>query len=326
MTCENENATATFGSLRDAFSAFKRADAAQAPASGAGKVSAPAPAAGYGSLSSAIAASGVQSPASAAVGAASTSSLAAAVKASQCRSAGESGSQATMPVAERFVSINGEGACAGKLAAFIRFTGCNLRCGYCDTMWANAPGAAAQGETPQQLVAWVRQAGVECVTLTGGEPVLQPLLPQLVERLLGEPGPGGCGLRVEIETNGAADLGELAALRARIGGAAPGSLSFTVDWKLPSSGMEQRMLPANFSLLDARDTVKFVCGQGDLPRVLDVARQLDLPGRVPVYLSPCFGDIEPARIVEFMQENRMTWATAQVQLHKVIWPDVERGV
>lgn len=266
MTCENENATATYGSLHDAFSASQR------------------------------------------------------------RNVDQPGSQATMPVAERFVSINGEGACAGKLAAFVRFAGCNLRCGYCDTMWANVPGAAAKGETPEQLAAWVRQTGVECVTLTGGEPVLQPLLPQLVELLLGEPGPNERGLRVEIETNGAADLGELAALRARIGDAAPGALSFTVDWKLPSSGMEQRMLPANFRLLDTRDTVKFVCGQGDLPCALEVARQLDLPGRVPVYLSPCFGDIEPARIVEFMQENQMTWATAQVQLHKVIWPDVERGV
>lgn len=336
MTCENENAT--FGSLHDAFSAFKRTDGAQTSAFGAGKTSAPSPATVHGSLSAAIAASGsltsefvaadgVQTAARIpAADRAPASSLADAVRASQRRNAGESGARATMPVAERFVSINGEGACAGKLAAFIRFTGCNLRCGYCDTMWANAPGAAAQGETPQQLVAWVRQAGVECVTLTGGEPVLQPLLPQLVELLLGELGPTGCGLRVEIETNGAADLGELAALRARIGNAAPGRLSFTVDWKLPSSGMEQQMLPANFRLLDACDTVKFVCGQGDLPRVLEVARQLDLPGRVPVYLSPCFGDIEPARIVEFMQENRMTWATAQVQLHKVIWPDVERGV
>ena len=360
MTCENENATATYGSLHDAFSAFKRADGAQAPAFGAGKTSAPAPATVHGSLSAAIAASGslmselvaadgaqtasltpvagaapvsvpvavqgVQSSASAVVGAAPASSLAAAVRASQRRSADQPSSRATMPVAERFVSINGEGACAGKLAAFIRFTGCNLRCGYCDTMWANVPGAAAKDETPEQLAAWVRQTGVECVTLTGGEPVLQPLLPQLVELLLVEPGPNGRGLRVEIETNGAADLGELAALRARVGDAAPGSLSFTVDWKLPSSGMEQQMLPANFRLLGARDTVKFVCGQGDLPRALEVARQLDLPGRVPVYLSPCFGDIEPARIVEFMQENRMTWATAQVQLHKVIWPDVERGV
>lgn len=360
MTCENENATATYGSLHDAFSAFKRTDGAQASAPGAGKASAPASATVHGSLSAAIAASGsltselvavdgvqtasltpaagaapvsvpvavhgARSSASAAVGATPASLLAAAFKVSQRRSADQSGSQAAMPVAERFVSINGEGACAGKLAAFIRFAGCNLRCGYCDTMWANVPGAAAKGETPEQLAAWVRQTGVECVTLTGGEPVLQPLLPQLVELLLGEPGPCERGLRVEIETNGAADLGELAALRARIGDATPGVLSFTVDWKLPSSGMEQRMLPANFRLLDTRDTVKFVCGQGDLPRALEVARQLDLPGRVPVYLSPCFGDIEPARIVEFMQENQMTWATAQVQLHKVIWPDVERGV
>ena len=120
MTCENENATATYGSLHDAFSASQR------------------------------------------------------------RSVDQPSSRATMPVAERFVSINGEGACAGKLAAFVRFTGCNLRCGYCDTMWANVPGAAAKGETPEQLAAWVRQTGVECVTLTGGEPVLQPLLPQLV--------------------------------------------------------------------------------------------------------------------------------------------------
>ena len=256
MACENENATATYGSLHDAFSAFKRADGAQTSAFGGGKAlaSAPAPATVHGSLSAAIAASGsltsepvaadgvqtaalapaagaapvsapgaaygAQSSASAAADRAPASSLAAAFKALQRRNAGESDSRATVPVAERFVSINGEGACAGKLAAFVRFTGCNLRCGYCDTMWANAPGVAAQGETPQQLAAWVRQAGVECVTLTGGEPVLQPLLPQLVELLLGEPGPNERGLRVEIETNGAADLGELAALRARIGDAA----------------------------------------------------------------------------------------------------------
>ena len=233
---------------------------------------------------------------------------------------------ATMPVAEKFVSINGEGQCAGKLAAFIRFAGCNLRCSYCDTMWANESGVPAQRESVEQLVVWVRDSGVACVTLTGGEPVLQPLLPQLVEALLAERGPSGCGLRVEIETNGAADLHELAALRECLAGAARGELTFTVDWKLPSSGMESRMLPKNFSLLGKRDTVKFVCAESDLPRVLEVAQWLDLPGRVPVYLSPCFGAIEPARIVEFMQEHRMTWACAQLQLHKIIWPNIEKGV
>ena len=235
-------------------------------------------------------------------------------------------SSAAMPVVEKFVSINGEGQCAGKLAAFIRFAGCNLRCSYCDTMWANEPGVPVQPERVEQLVTWVRTCGVECVTLTGGEPVLQPLLSQLVEALLAEQGPSGHGLRVEIETNGAADLGELAALRERLAGTLLGKLTFTVDWKLPSSGMENRMLPKNFRLLDMRDTVKFVCAESDLPRMLEVAQQLDLPGRVPVYVSPCFGAIEPARIVEFMQKHQMIWACAQLQLHKIIWPNTEKGV
>ena len=295
----------------------------------------------------------------------------------------------SMPVAEKFVSINGEGQCAGKLAAFIRFVGCNLRCSWCDTMWANgeiadgssitadtagavasvsadcgAPAAVALGsgkvaganvaaaedsldeasspfgetvrgvsangytaESVSDLLSWVRGAGVECVTLTGGEPVLQPALPQLVQALLAESGPSGHGLRVEIETNGSVDLAPLVQLRRSTEGACPGMLTFTVDWKLPASGQEQAMLPANFALLDMRDTVKFVCGgSADLQRMLEVARKLNLPGRVPVYLSPVFGSIEPAEIVAFVQEHKLTWATVQLQLHKLIWPNVERGV
>lgn len=240
----------------------------------------------------------------------------------------EASADCTFPVAERFVSVNGEGRAAGKLAAFIRFTGCNLACSYCDTMWANAPVAADRAErvSVADLVAWARETRVECITLTGGEPVLQPELPRLVRALLAEPGPLGRGLRVEIETNGAADLCELASLREECA-SLPGSLTFTVDWKLPASGMEDRMLRENFTPLDARDTVKFVCGgEGDLIRMLEVSRELGLPNRVPVYLSPVFGRLDPARIVDFMQDNNLTWATAQLQLHKIIWPGVEKGV
>lgn len=240
----------------------------------------------------------------------------------------EASADRPLPVAERFVSVNGEGRAAGKLAAFIRFTGCNLECSYCDTMWANAPVAADRAErvSVADLVAWARETRVECITLTGGEPVLQPELPRLVRALLAEPGPLGRGLRVEIETNGAADLCELASLREECA-SLPGSLAFTVDWKLPASGMEDRMLRENFALLDARDTVKFVCGgEGDLVRMLEVSRELGLPNRVPVYLSPVFGRLDPARIVDFMQDNNLTWATAQLQLHKIIWPGVEKGV
>lgn len=240
----------------------------------------------------------------------------------------EASADCTLPVAERFVSVNGEGRAAGKLAAFIRFTGCNLACSYCDTMWANAPVAADRAErvSVADLVAWARETRVERITLTGGEPALQPELPRLVRALLAEPGPLGRGLRVEIETNGAADLCELTRLREECA-SLPGSLTFTVDWKLPASGMEDRMLRENFALLDARDTVKFVCGgEGDLVRMLEMSRELGLPNRVPVYLSPVFGRLDPARIVDFMQDNNLIWATAQLQLHKIIWPGVEKGV
>ena len=239
------------------------------------------------------------------------------------------GRPGAMPVAERFVSINGEGRSAGKLAAFIRFTGCNLRCSYCDTMWANEPGAAEAAEALciDDLVAWVRETRACRVTLTGGEPAIQPLLPDLIAALLAEDGPDGCGLAVEVETNGAADLAPLVAVRERLSATARGTLSLTVDWKLPASGMERHMIAGNFALLDGCDTVKFVCGgEGDLSRALEVARDLDLPGRVAVYLSPVFDSIEPAAIVRFMQRNDMRWATMQLQLHKIIWPNVEKGV
>ena len=239
------------------------------------------------------------------------------------------GRPGAMPVAERFVSINGEGRSAGKLAAFIRFTGCNLRCSYCDTMWANEPCAAEAAEALciDDLVAWVRETRACRVTLTGGEPAIQPLLPDLIAALLAEDGPDGCGLAVEVETNGAADLAPLVAVREHLSATARGTLSLTVDWKLPASGMERHMIAGNFALLDGCDTVKFVCGgEGDLSRALEVARELDLPGRVAVYLSPVFDSIEPAAIVRFMQRNDMRWATMQLQLHKIIWPNVEKGV
>ena len=65
---------------------------------------------------------------------------------------------------------------------------------------------------------------------------------------------------------------------------------------------------------------------GELAQMLEVSRELGLPNRVPVYLSPVFGRLDPARIVDFMQDNNIIWATAQLQLHKIIWPGVEKGV
>ena len=112
-----------------------------------------------------------------------------------------------LPVVERFVSVNGEGPRAGRLAAFIRFAGCNLACSWCDTAWANVGKCEHEDMTPRSLVEWVSDTGVSCVTLTGGEPALQPGLPALVSALLASGSWGfGNGRAVEIETNGAVDL------------------------------------------------------------------------------------------------------------------------
>ena len=78
-----------------------------------------------------------------------------------------------MKVVEKFTSINGEGTRAGELAVFIRFKGCNLRCSYCDTMWANEPECPYKEETPEEILNYVLGTGIHNVTLTGGEPLMQ---------------------------------------------------------------------------------------------------------------------------------------------------------
>jgi len=226
------------------------------------------------------------------------------------------------PVVERFTSINGEGTHAGRLAAFIRFRGCMLACSYCDTVWANRTDAPAEMLGIRDIVSFVEASPASCVTLTGGEPLMQDGIDALLEALLADP-----SRYVEIETNGAVPLEYFASLRQRLVGAAPERLSFTMDCKLPSSGMDDQMVPENYEVLDARDTVKFVIGdEDDFAAVLQIIDRFNLQERCQVYLSPVFGQMDPARIVEFMQDNGLDRATLQLQLHKIIWPHVDRGV
>lgn len=220
-----------------------------------------------------------------------------------------------MRVAEKFISINGEGTRAGELAVFVRFTGCNLRCSYCDTMWANEPGCPYEDMSPAQICDYVRSTGIKNVTLTGGEPLLQKDMGELIGLLIKE-----CGVRVEIETNGAVDLRPFSELPE-------GRPVFTMDYKLPSSGCEDRMITENFSVLEAEDTVKFVSGSpADLERAGEIIEKYGLLDRCHVYFSPVFGRIEPVEIVEFMLNKRMNKARIQIQMHKVIWDPGERGV
>ncbi|MCM1530042.1 MAG: putative 7-carboxy-7-deazaguanine synthase QueE [Alistipes sp.] len=217
------------------------------------------------------------------------------------------------PVAEKFVSINGEGRRAGELAVFIRFRKCNLSCTYCDTRWANTESCPAEMMSAEEIAGYVSSSGVKNVTLTGGEPLLQSGLYRLIELLM----ESGC--RVEIETNGSMPIAGLCGRKFRPG--------FTLDYKLPGSGMEQHMLTDNYEYLTGNDTVKFVAGsRDDLKKAAEIIEKYDLRKKCSVYFSPVFGSVEPAEIVDFMVENRLNDVRLQLQLHKFIWDPEKRGV
>lgn len=217
-------------------------------------------------------------------------------------------------VCEKFVSINGEGRRAGQLAVFIRFKGCNLSCSYCDTMWANEANAPFELMTSQEIYDYILSSKVRNVTLTGGEPLLCDGIAELLKVLK-----INANLRVEVETNGAVDLKQFCNAACRP--------CFTMDYKLPSSGMESGMVLDNFDLLDRDDCVKFVAGsEEDLNRAKQIIDEYNLTQKCGVYLSPVFGAIEPVKIVEFMTEHNMNDVNMQIQMHKVIWDPDKRGV
>lgn len=246
---------------------------------------------------------------------------------------------ATLPVVERFVSINGEGLRAGRLAAFIRMAGCNLTCSWCDTQWANVKDCPHENLTVSDLVSWVSESGVSCVTLTGGEPVLQPLLGDLIEglALCDTWGVSQYDTQeavkqkrvIEIETNGSLDLASLDALRRSLTAQLriPTTIAFTVDCKLPASGMFDEMLTSNYALLTMQDAVKFVvANKQDLEVALNEIQTYELSSKSEVFFSPVAGSIDPADIVAFMQAHTLSTVRLQLQLHKIIWPHVDKGV
>ena len=154
-----------------------------------------------------------------------------------------------MKVVEKFISINGEGKRAGELAVFTRFKGCNLRCSYCDTLWALEPDCPFQEESPEEVTQYILNTRIKNVTLTGGEPLIQPEIKKLIQLILSS----DPNIRLEIETNGAVLIKDFRVENSS-------RLSFTMDYKLPSSGFENSMKLDNFQHLTRNDSVKFVAG------------------------------------------------------------------
>jgi 7-carboxy-7-deazaguanine synthase len=217
-------------------------------------------------------------------------------------------------VVEKFISINGEGPLSGQLVVFIRFAGCNLNCSYCDTTWANVEDVCYDFMDPLDIYKYIKSTEIRNVTLTGGEPLLQEGIIELLEMLSKDR-----WLHVEIETNGSVPLTEFVNIE--------NPPSFNMDYKLPSSNMEDEMNLNNFEYLSYKDTVKFVCGSiEDLQKSKFIIDKYELSDKTSVYISPVFGQIDLEKIVAFMVDNKMNGVNLQVQLHKIIWDPNKRGV
>lgn len=217
-------------------------------------------------------------------------------------------------VVEKFVSINGEGMHAGELAVFIRFKGCNLKCSYCDTMWANEENAKFEVMNIDEILNYLDEQKIERVTLTGGEPLLQEHIDKLLIALSEK------SYKIEIETNGSVDIGRFKDLDLL-------GVTFTMDYKLPSSQMESEMDSYNLREVNFSDVVKFVAGtKEDLDTFRTIVECYDLLDKTNVILSPSFTDVEPKDLVDYIIKHNMNGVKMQLQMHKYIWSPETKGV
>jgi 7-carboxy-7-deazaguanine synthase len=218
-----------------------------------------------------------------------------------------------MKVNEIFLSIQGETSSAGQPTVFVRFTGCNLRCTYCDTTYAYEEG---ETKTPEEVLASIRLFRYKRVCITGGEPLLQPRgeMQRLLDRLAEH------GYEVSIETDGSVNIDKVT-LRPR--------QRFILDMKTPGSGMSGRMDFANLKrVVPDRDEIKFVVGSREdfdwsLERIAEHGLWPEKGYRL--LFSPVFGALEMKRLVEWILESGID-ARFQVQLHKFVWDPAQRGV
>jgi 7-carboxy-7-deazaguanine synthase len=225
-----------------------------------------------------------------------------------------------MVVSEIFRSIQGESSYAGLPCVFVRLTGCNLRCTWCDTAYAFYGGTRMN---PEEILARVRElsgpsAGADMlVELTGGEPLLQPESVTLAQRLLDG------GYRVLIETSGERPVGML-----------PRSVVKIVDVKCPDSGEADTFQMDNLQALDAKDEIKFViASRRDYDFAKDFTERHNLAQRVhQVLFSPVFADpagtwpgLDARLLAEWILADHLP-VRLGLQLHKFIWDPAMKGV
>ncbi|MBN2105321.1 radical SAM protein [bacterium] len=210
-----------------------------------------------------------------------------------------------LKVNEIFHSIQGESTHTGRPCVFIRLTGCNLRCHYCDTPYAYEAGRTYQIET---LLKKINDYECRLVEITGGEPLLQKETPKLC-RLLTEQ-----GFEVLVETNGSKNINCLPAPVKRI-----------LDVKCPGSGEADKMDEKNYHRLRYGDEVKFVLADiADYRWAKSMISQRLIPDFVPILFSPVFSKLEPKILAAWILHDRLN-VRLHLQLQKIIWPESEQG-
>ncbi len=211
-----------------------------------------------------------------------------------------------LKVNEIFYSIQGESTFAGLPCIFIRLTGCNLRCRYCDTQYAYEQG---QNFALDHLLAEVSKYPCQLVEITGGEPLLQRGVAELAASLVDR------GKTVLVETNGTLDIDRLPSPVIRI-----------MDIKCPSSGEAERTEWGNIDQLRPQDNVKFVIAdRGDFDWAIAIVQQWRLLSRCSVLFSPVFGVLTAASLAEWLLGTGLP-IRLNLQLHKYIWSPDRRGV
>lgn len=219
----------------------------------------------------------------------------------------ESSSDMSLRTNEIFYSIQGESLFSGCPCVFIRLTGCNLRCAYCDTRYAYSQGSFMELD---QLLEQVAAYSCKLIEITGGEPLLQEETPALVRRLLDR------GCQVLMETNGSQDISRVDRRCIKI-----------VDIKCPGSGQSHANDFNNLTRMEPKDQLKFVIGgREDYQYAKETLKRLysGFPMN-HVLFSPVTGKLESPDLAKWILEDHLD-VRLHLQLHKIIWPGIDRGV
>jgi 7-carboxy-7-deazaguanine synthase len=210
-----------------------------------------------------------------------------------------------MKVCEIFKSIQGESSFAGYPFIFVRYSGCNLRCSYCDTTYAYNEGyEISEG----QLLKKIASFSIPSVTITGGEPLLQPEVFSVINTLIHR------NYTVLVETNGTLDISQLNRKAIKI-----------LDIKSPGSGESEKVNWENLKRLADHDEIKFVItDREDYQWAKWVMHTFALGGRFTINFSPAHGILKPDELASWILEDDIN-VRLNLQLHKFIWKNGKRA-